>query len=51
MDEHFDAIEAEEVDNSKNMLELISDKSHIHLHETVIETSILTFLKTAVKKN
>lgn len=28
-----------------------SDKSNIHMHESVIELTILSFLKTAVKKN
>jgi len=27
------------------------DKSHVHLHETVIELTLLAFLKSAVKKN
>jgi hypothetical protein len=30
---------------------MFGDKSHIHLHETVIEMTLLCYLKTAVKKN
>jgi len=31
--------------------EQAGDKSHVHLHETVIELTLLAFLKSAVKKN
>ena len=32
-------------------LEIFGDKSHLHLHQTVIEMTILCFLKSAVTKN
>ena len=35
----------------KNMLLLISDKSHIHLHQSMIELAIICFLKKAYHRN
>lgn len=32
-------------------LEIFGDKSNLHLHQTVIEMTILCFLKSAVTKN
>ena len=33
------------------MLQLMSDKSHIHVHETIIDLSIISFLEEAKHKN
>jgi hypothetical protein len=37
--------------DGKNMYQIISDKSSIHLHGNVIELVILCFLKKAVDRN
>ena len=41
----------EESKKPKNIESLMADNSHLHLHESVIELSILIFLKSAVRDN
>jgi len=43
--------ELEEAERTNALMIEASDKSNIHMHESVIELTILSFLKTAVKKN